>query len=155
MKDYLEKNQDTATKEKKRRKTSSPPCLDFISRWFLSASTTDCRSAASSINPELKFILEQPSLLSQRNTLNHVLQMMDCMVNVSAALVTFLVTGDWIMINSNKPGKVSVMLLGRVVKPSDSKDTLKSCVRMKIQQIKGDVWAKYLIEKWANSSSAR
>ena len=69
------------------------------------------------------------------------------MVNVPEALVAFLVTGDWIMINSNKPGKVSVMLLGRVVKPSDSKDTLKSCVRMKIQQIKGDVWAKYLIEK--------
>ena len=59
--------------------------------------------------------------------------MMDCMVNVSAALFTFLVTRDWIMINSNKPGKVSVMLLGRVVKPSDSKDTLKSCVRMNIQ----------------------
>ena len=73
--------------------------------------------------------------------------MMDCMVNVSAALVTFLVTGDWIMINSNKPGKVSVMLLSRVVKPYDSKDTFMSCVRMNIQQIKGDVWAKYLIEK--------
>ena len=68
--------------------------------------------------------------------------MMDCMVNVSSALFTFLVTRDWIMINSNKPVKVSVMLIVIFVKSSDSKDTLKSCVRMKIQQIKGEVWTK-------------
>ena len=68
--------------------------------------------------------------------------MMDCMVNVSSALVNFLVTGDWIMINSNKPVKVSVMLIVIFVKSSDSKDTLKSCVRMKIQQTKGEVWTK-------------
>ena len=59
------------------------------------------------------------------------------------------------MINSNKPGKVSVMLISRVVKPYDSKDTLKSCVRMKIQQSKGDVYAKYLIEKMSKFEFCR
>ena len=42
--------------------------------------------------------------------------MMNCMVDVPVALVLFLVAGDFIMINPNKPGKVSVMLLGRVGK---------------------------------------
>ena len=50
---------------------------------------------------------------------------MGCMVNVPAALVAFLVTGYYIMKNSNKTGKISVMLLGRFRKPSDSKDTFK------------------------------
>ena len=34
--------------------------------------------------------------------INHALQMMDCMVDVPAALVAFLVNGDWIMKHSNK-----------------------------------------------------
>ena len=38
------------------------------------------------------------------------------MVNVPEALVAFLVTGDWIKRNLNKPGKASVMLLHRVGK---------------------------------------
>ena len=62
------------------------------------------------------------------------------MVDSPEALVSFLVTGYWIMRNSNELGKVSVMLLGRCVKSSESRDTLKSCVRMKIQKSKGGGW---------------
>ena len=57
---------------------------------------------------------------------------MGCMVDVPEALFTFLVTGYWIIQNSNELGKVSVVLLGRSGKLSDSNDTFKSRVRMKI-----------------------
>ena len=79
--------------------------------------------------------------------INHVLQMMNCMVDVPAALVLFLVAGYFIMRNPNKPGKVSVMLLGRVGKSSDTKDSFESCVRMIIQQSKGSGCDKYFIDK--------
>ena len=53
--------------------------------------------------------------------INHVLKMMGFMVDVSEALVAVLVTRYWILRNSKEPVKVTVMLLGRVGKLSDSK----------------------------------
>ena len=71
----------------------------FAQSMILAESNIELRSAASSITPEFKFILELPSLLAQRNTINRVLQMMGCMVNVPASLVAFLFTVDWITRN--------------------------------------------------------
>ena len=60
--------------------------------------------------------------------------MMGYMVDDPSDLVTFLVTRDWIIINSKKPGKASVMLLGRVRKSSDPKDAFEPCTKMTIQK---------------------
>ena len=73
--------------------------LPFAQSIILSASIIKYRSADSRINPELKLILDKPSLLAQRNMINHVLKMMVCMVVVPLALVVLLVTGNWIMRN--------------------------------------------------------
>ena len=73
--------------------------LPFAQSIILSASIIKYRSADSRINPELKLILDKPSLLAQRNMINHVLKMMVCMVVVPLALVVLLVTGNWIMQN--------------------------------------------------------
>ena len=94
----------------------------FAQSMVLSASTIYCISATSNITLEFNLILDQLSPSSQKNVINHVLQIMGYMVDVPEALVAFLVTGYWIMRNSNEPGKVSVMLLGRAGKSSDSKE---------------------------------
>ena len=44
------------------------------------------------------------------------------------------------VIDSNEPGKVSVMLLGIFGKLSDSRVAFESRVSMKTQQSKGDRW---------------
>ena len=73
--------------------------------------------------------------------------MMGYMFDVPEALFDFLVTSNRIMRNSNKPGKVSVMLLGRVVKLSDYNDAFKSHVRMTIYQSEGRGWEKISLTK--------
>ena len=80
---------------------------------------------------------------------------MEFMADVPEALVTFLVTGDWTMLNSNRPEKVSVMLLGIFRKPSDSKDAFESRSRMKIHQIKGAGWDKDLNDKMSKFEFCR
>ena len=54
------------------------------------------------------------------------------------------------MRDSNKPEKVSIVLLVRVGKKFDTKDTFESRVRMKIQQSEGVGWDKYSIDKMSN-----
>ena len=51
------------------------------------------------------------------------------------------------MINSIKPGKVLVILLGRFGKSSDSKDAFKSRIRIRIQQSEGGGWEIYIIDE--------
>eukprot|EP00957_Ditylum_brightwellii_P083301 6333580-Ditylum_brightwellii.AAC.1 len=104
----------------------------------LNASTEDCINPATTITPEFKLIIEQPSLSAQHNMLNHMLQTMGCMVDIPTALAAFLISGDWIVRNSNKPGKVTIMLLGRVGKSSNSKEAMEERVRMLIKQSEGN-----------------
>ena len=78
----------------------------FYQLMILSESTKNCISAASSITPEFKLILDQPSLSANIKIIYHVLQKMGCMVSVAAALFAFLVTRHQIMRNSKNPGNV-------------------------------------------------
>eukprot|EP00957_Ditylum_brightwellii_P156283 11895032-Ditylum_brightwellii.AAC.1 len=68
--------------------------------------------------------------------LNSVLQRMGCRVDIPPTLVTFLVKGDWFLLNSNEPGKVTVMLLGTAVSTSDSQEDFEEKARMILQQSK-------------------
>eukprot|EP00957_Ditylum_brightwellii_P211438 15366167-Ditylum_brightwellii.AAC.2 len=61
---------------------------------------------------------------------------MGCLVDIPTALVTFLVTGGWIMRNSIKPEKVSIMLIGSVGASSDLKVDMEKRVNMFIKQSK-------------------
>ena len=55
---------------------------------------------------------------------------MGCLVDVSTALVAFLVAGDWITRNSRDPGKVYIMIIGLTASPSYSRASIES--RLKI-----------------------
>ena len=73
--------------------------------------------------------------------------MMGYMVDVPGTVVTFLVTGYWIMRNSNEPGEVSVILLGRVERLSDYKNSFKSRFRITIQKSEAGGWDKDLVDE--------
>eukprot|EP00957_Ditylum_brightwellii_P086565 6586065-Ditylum_brightwellii.AAC.1 len=70
----------------------------------------DCIHPATNITLEFKLIMEQPSHTAQR---------------------------DSIVRNSNEPGKLTIMLIGKVGKSSDSKEAKEARVRMRIQQSEG------------------
>ena len=70
--------------------------------------------------------------------MNHILQKMGYQVDIPLALMTFLVTGDWVNRNSSEPGKLLVMMLDWVQKKSDSKEEVEARVRMTIQQCERD-----------------
>eukprot|EP00957_Ditylum_brightwellii_P010521 797306-Ditylum_brightwellii.AAC.1 len=63
---------------------------------------------------------------------------MGCRVDIPSTLVTFLVKGDWFLRNSNKPGKVTVMLLGTADSTSDSQEDFEEKAQMILQQSEGD-----------------
>eukprot|EP00957_Ditylum_brightwellii_P127450 9718885-Ditylum_brightwellii.AAC.1 len=113
LKESLEKQLFSSPKEKEEKKNKFLSIPPFAKKMILNASTEDCINPAMSITPEVKLIMEQPSLSSQQNMLNHLLQTMGCMIDIPTALVAFLILGDWIIRNSNKPGKLTIMLLGR------------------------------------------
>ena len=58
MKEYLENNQDTATKEKVKNKNKFTTMSPFTQLMILAVSTTYCRSGASSITLEFNLILK-------------------------------------------------------------------------------------------------
>ena len=104
----IEKHYSNKASKKKKFESLEQFVQDFI----LIALSRTLDVTATALSDSFAELLDCPSTARAQASLNHKLHQKGCEVNVPLPMVSFLLTGDWIVRHSDNPDKLSFMFLG-------------------------------------------
>ena len=132
--------------EKSKSKNKFENLDDHAQKMMLNSSAECNEFSDTSPVSTLKQLLNCSTASKSQICLNQMLQLKRCKVSVGLAFASFLMSGDWIVRNSENPDKFSVFFLGPNNDGRQFKSTSKDQLRTHLQQLFGSALSKESLE---------